>query len=102
MGPVGVDRGERRDERLGTLPEPRHPVGVGIRTRLWVRRRGFERSLPRPAMDTPEVSRETGKIPTRTRCDRGVERTTLERYHKSIDVGHEVVDVRLGDHGKRR
>ena len=99
---IGIDVCQRRHERLGALPEPWHPIGVGIRARPFLRRCAIEHGSASPAVDTAQMSRESGEVPPRTRCDRGVERTSLERYREPIDVGPDVVEVRLGDHCERR
>ncbi len=63
--PIEVDRRERLDERLGALPEPRRPVGVGIRARRRGRWCGFEHGQAGPAVDAAEVAPRVGRGPSR-------------------------------------
>ena len=53
-------------------------------------------------MHAAEMGRETGEIPARAGGDRGIGGTPFERRGEPVDVGSDVVEVRLGDHGERR
>ena len=99
---VEVGRGERFDQCVRAFPEPRRPIGVGVG--CWRRFRwcGIEHGPPGPTVHDAQMSGEVGEIPPRAGRYRGVERTSLERHREAVDVGPDVVEVRLGDHEERR
>ena len=103
VGPVEVDRRERLDERVGALPEPRRPVGVGIRVDGVAAGGAASSTAWRAQRCTPpRCAARRAQIPARAGGDRGIEGTPFERRGEPVDVGSDVVEVRLGDHDERR
>ena len=101
--PVEVDRGERVDRVRRRPPgatapsrcrDPGEASTSGGAASSTARR--AQRCTP------PMMSRETGEIPPRTGRDRGIEGTSFECRGEPVDVGPDVVEVRLGDHDERR